>query len=239
MRSFAVGALVAVGVLSGCATQDVVVSNPSVPPVVSPAPVTFLASRAATGGMCAGGACDVTFSVSSDGTWTLTSSDATSAGTLSPSATAALVDATTATEIADAPPFTGTCPTAYDGNELVYAWRDAAGATQTVSACDRAIADDDPLVVALAAASAEADSASAPATDDLAQQAARTEAIAQTVVGLPEDEAVATIEGVSSVRLTTRIVARDGVSFPVTEDYSPQRVNLTVESGIVTSVSVG
>lgn len=59
---------------------------------------------------------------------------------------------------------------------------------------------------------------------------------AESLLGLAETDAVrqATANG-----WTVRIVARDGESFPVTEDYSPTRVNLTVASGEVTAVSVG
>lgn len=62
------------------------------------------------------------------------------------------------------------------------------------------------------------------------------EAEAATLVGLGEDEAikVATSKGWAS-----RVVARDGESFMVTTDFRPDRVNLTVDGGKVTSVSVG
>lgn len=39
--------------------------------------------------------------------------------------------------------------------------------------------------------------------------------------------------------LTTRVVQRDGEQFPVTMDYSPQRLNLVIESGTVTAATVG
>ncbi len=38
---------------------------------------------------------------------------------------------------------------------------------------------------------------------------------------------------------SVRIVARDGESFAVTEDYSPTRVNLSIEGGVVVDVTVG
>ena len=106
-----------------------------------------------------------------------------------------------------------------------------------MSACDVAIPDDDPLVVALT--NAESLARSAPPADDFTVTAQRAQAIADTVIGMTEADAVATIEGVSSLPLTTRVVARDGVSFPVTEDYSPTRVNLTIDAGLVTAVSIG
>jgi hypothetical protein len=62
------------------------------------------------------------------------------------------------------------------------------------------------------------------------------EASANQLVGLSEDEAtkVATEKG-----WAVRTVARDGESFPITMDYRTDRVNLTVEAGLVTAVTVG
>ena len=66
-----------------------------------------------------------------------------------------LVEATASTTILSAPAFTGTCPIAYDGVELVYAWTSPDGQSHEVSSCDTAIPPDDPLVVALAAVEAQ------------------------------------------------------------------------------------
>lgn len=63
-----------------------------------------------------------------------------------------------------------------------------------------------------------------------------TNADAQRLVGLAEDEAVKIATGNG---WTVRIVARDGEKFMVTTDYSPGRVNLTVSDGRVTTVTVG
>jgi hypothetical protein len=62
------------------------------------------------------------------------------------------------------------------------------------------------------------------------------EASAKQLVGLTESEAtkVATGNG-----WTIRIAMRDGESFMLTTDYSDSRVNLTIENGVVTAVSVG
>jgi hypothetical protein len=56
------------------------------------------------------------------------------------------------------------------------------------------------------------------------------------LVGLSE---AAAVDAAESGGWVTRVVARDGVYFPVTLDYSTSRVNLTLVGGIVTSVSVG
>lgn len=232
---------VASALVGGCAVTDL---PPTVDPVssmtASPAstPATFVASRTATGGRCVDGVCESTFAVASDGSWSLVSNAELRSGVLPAAVLAAIVGATASTTIPDAPPFTGTCPSAYDGSELIYAWRDTLGRTQTVSACDRAVPPSDPLVLALDQAQAQA-RAGGSVPDDMAAQAERALAIAESVVGMAEAEAVETLTGVSSLRLTTRVVARDGVALPVTEDYSPTRVNLTVDDGRVTAVSVG
>jgi hypothetical protein len=56
------------------------------------------------------------------------------------------------------------------------------------------------------------------------------------LVGLSE---AAAVDAAESGGWVARVVARDGEYFPVTLDYSTSRVNLTLVSGIVTSVSVG
>jgi hypothetical protein len=63
-----------------------------------------------------------------------------------------------------------------------------------------------------------------------------TEALAASVVGMAEAQAQETVEAADH---TWRVVARDGVSFPVTEDYSPTRINATIDDGIVTETTIG
>lgn len=59
---------------------------------------------------------------------------------------------------------------------------------------------------------------------------------ANELLGLTEDEAVAYAE---SQGWGVRIAARDGEQFALTMDYSPTRVNLTIEGGFVTYVFIG
>ena len=63
-----------------------------------------------------------------------------------------------------------------------------------------------------------------------------TEKLAEEVVGLPEDEAQAAIEGAG---LTYRVVARDGKALAATDDYSVTRINVAVEDGTVTQATIG
>ncbi|MBX3740816.1 MAG: hypothetical protein KF712_07495 [Akkermansiaceae bacterium] len=39
--------------------------------------------------------------------------------------------------------------------------------------------------------------------------------------------------------LPCRVVRKDGEDFPVTRDYRPERLNFTVEKGVVTKVTTG
>lgn len=55
-------------------------------------------------------------------------------------------------------------------------------------------------------------------------------------VGLTIEEAKTRAE---KADLPHRIVSQDGKEFPVTRDYRPERLNFTVEKGIVTKVTNG
>jgi hypothetical protein len=79
-------------------------------------------------------------------------------------------------------------------------------------------------------------SVSFPSDEELQEQLVRSEAFAETLVGLTENDAIAAIvaEG-----LVARVVARDGEYFMVTEDYSVSRINLEIENDRVTRATVG
>lgn len=59
---------------------------------------------------------------------------------------------------------------------------------------------------------------------------------AQVLIEASEKDAT---QCATDMGLVSRVVKRDGESFAVTMDYSPTRVNFTIESGIVTDVTVG
>lgn len=59
---------------------------------------------------------------------------------------------------------------------------------------------------------------------------------ADTYIGLTEEEAVARAE---KVNVTFRIVRRDGESFPITMDYSADRMNFEIDDGRVTKAFGG
>jgi len=64
-------------------------------------------------------------------------------------------------------------------------------------------------------------------------------AVATEVIGMTEEDAIQTIEGISSEQLTARVVRRDDESYAVTEDYSLSRIILEIDNGIVTKTSIG
>jgi hypothetical protein len=64
-------------------------------------------------------------------------------------------------------------------------------------------------------------------------------AVATEVIGMTEEDAIQTIEGIRSEQLTARVVRRDDESYAVTEDYSLSRINLEIDNGIVTKTSIG
>jgi hypothetical protein len=72
--------------------------------------------------------------------------------------------------------------------------------------------------------------------DTIEKTAAASEAFGMTVLGMFEVDAVDAIE--SSGRVA-RIAERDGEDFALTADYNPDRLNLIVITGLVSSVYVG
>ena len=116
----------------------------------------MLASRSYVGGLCADGPCSSAFVVRGDGSWEGTISDVVVArGSVPTAILSELAIATATTSLLTAPAFTGTCPIAFDGVEVGYAWTSPDGSAHAVSACDRQIPAGDPLVLALDAAEAE------------------------------------------------------------------------------------
>ena len=64
-------------------------------------------------------------------------------------------------------------------------------------------------------------------------------AVAQEVIGMTEERAIQTIEGISSEELTYRVTRRDDEFYPMTMDYRINRINLEIDNGIVTKTSIG
>ena len=64
-------------------------------------------------------------------------------------------------------------------------------------------------------------------------------AVSQEVIGMTEEQAIQTIEGISSEQLTARVVRRDDENFAVTMDYRINRINLEIDNGLVTKTHIG
>lgn len=63
--------------------------------------------------------------------------------------------------------------------------------------------------------------------------------VSKAVVGMTEAEAVQTIKGVSSEKLSVRIARRDSENFVLTMDYRPSRINLEIDNNLVTKATIG
>jgi len=75
-----------------------------------------------------------------------------------------------------------------------------------------------------------------PPPEKTAEQAPAPAPTPQSFVGLPLKEAETRAE---QADLPHRVISQDGQEFPVTRDYRPERLNFTVENGIVTKVTNG
>ena len=76
-------------------------------------------------------------------------------------------------------------------------------------------------------------------SDTQLEPSATTQAVAVEVIGMSEEDAIQTIEGISSEQLTARVVRRDDENFAVTMDYRLDRINLEIDNGVVTKASIG
>lgn len=72
--------------------------------------------------------------------------------------------------------------------------------------------------------------------DDMQKQAGETMKFAKTLIGLVSDDAKKLAE---KNNMVYRIVMVDGQGLAVTADYSPQRIDVTLEGGKIIDVSVG
>ena len=111
--------------LAACSDEE---STPAVPMV----------SVEWRGGLCPYGGCSTILELASDGSYRLTEGDGTEAtGFADPSLSSALSDAITRADFdaARVRGFTETCPTAYDGQEIIYTFHGPAG-DETMSTCE-------------------------------------------------------------------------------------------------------
>lgn len=135
------GLVVAALALTGCSTN---VSLPLTGPLVT------VQMR---GGLCPEGMCDNSVVLERDGRAHSTAKPPNDRGQVGSEAMAALTAAIQATDFAKlgSKPFTGQCPIAFDGQELVFEFNTVTG-TQRIASCEVEVDWGHPLFVALGVA---------------------------------------------------------------------------------------
>jgi len=92
------------------------------------------------------------------------------------------------------------------------------------------------LLVLLAAACQPKNTPDPPPPESAEKQPSDALPTPDSFVGMPLQEAEAKAK---EADLPCRVVRKDGEEFPVTRDYRPERLNFTVEKGVVTKVTTG
>jgi hypothetical protein len=133
--------VVAALALTGCSTNV---------PIPLTGPLVTVEMR---GGMCSAGACDSSVILERDGRVHAAAKPPNDLGHVDAKAMAVLTTAIQGTDWAalKSHPFTGQCPIAFDGQELVFEFVVGTG-TQRIASCEVEIDSGNPLFVALAAA---------------------------------------------------------------------------------------
>ena len=125
-------------------------SSPTSPPAL---PAGALVTVETRGGMCVDGPCGSTIVIERDGRVHQAAKPPNDLGLVPPSPLAAIDAAIQATDFAElrSHPFTGQCPTAYDGQELVFEFG-APGGVERIATCEVDVDLGLPLFVAVSAA---------------------------------------------------------------------------------------
>jgi hypothetical protein len=138
--------------LSFCLMLCLVACAPTVVPPTPAAPAlpTALLKITTTGGLCPYGLCQTEFEMETDGHYVAREGGAVVAEGVVEAAPLAAFNA--AVQTADfaalkAQPFTDTCPSAYDGSEVIYTFYTAAG-PEVISACAYVVDPQHPLFAA-------------------------------------------------------------------------------------------
>lgn len=125
--------------------------TPTIPPPRSQEPFPLL-SVETVGGECPAGACHRLINVEADGTLRLVIPETRAVGTVpKPLLDALQVEMDQANfALIESKPFTGTCPTAVDGQEVIYTFHLARG-DEEIRSCKVAIDENHPLFRAVSA----------------------------------------------------------------------------------------
>jgi hypothetical protein len=159
---------IAVLLVAGCAAApspsllgaSVVAPSTAPPP---PGSAAIIASVESRGGLCPAATCDQTLFLDRDGRIHVSAKPPNDVGTATSAEVQTLEAAIAATDFAALrrPAFSGECPTAYDGQELVFEFTTAAG-TERLASCDSMLDYHAPVFRALAAALGPASPFGAP-----------------------------------------------------------------------------
>jgi hypothetical protein len=131
----------------------VMACSPSAIDSFLPVPAGPLVKVTTRGGECVNGPCGSIIEIARDGTVTEVVPGSTDLGIVPANVLAALDTAIKAADFDTirARPFTGDCPTAFDGQEVIYEFG-APGGTQRIASCETEIDSDSPVFAAVAAA---------------------------------------------------------------------------------------
>ena len=118
-----------------------------------PVPTGALVTVETRGGLCVDGPCGTTIVIERDGRIREAAKPPNDLGTVPPAGLAALGAAIRTTDLAAlrSHPFTGECPTAFDGQEIVFEFG-APGGLQRIATCEVDVDFGLPLFVAVATA---------------------------------------------------------------------------------------
>ena len=118
-----------------------------------PVPAGPLVKVTTRGGECVNGPCGSIIEIARDGTVTEVLPGSKDLGIVPAEALAALEAAIMAADFdaIRARPFTGECPMAFDGQEVIYEFG-APGGTQRIASCETEIDPDSPVFAAVSAA---------------------------------------------------------------------------------------
>lgn len=121
--------------------------------LLQPAPSGPLVTIEAHGGLCPEGECRSLVAIERDGRLHRLAPDTGEMATLEPRIVTAIEVAIASTDFAAlrSRPFTGTCPTAFDGQELIYTFATPSG-EERLASCEVEIDSAHPLFVAVGAA---------------------------------------------------------------------------------------
>lgn len=131
---------------TGCSDQA-----PPVTPSPSPVPTGVLLTVTTRGGLCPGGPCEESIFVERDGRVHQAAKPPNDLGVVPADALAALDESIRSADFAAirSHPFTGQCPTAVDGAEVVFEFG-APGMVERIASCEVEIDYGSPLFVAVA-----------------------------------------------------------------------------------------